>query len=335
MKRPVRIAHFLRQPRQGAHSIERLHLDIRDALDSEFEFIISTCTRPSKGILPRLIDMVLARRVRADVYHVTGDVHFLTLLLPRKRTVLTINDMVSLERLVGLKRWILWLIWYWLPVKISAKIVVISESTKKELLKYVSCDDRKIVVIHCPVSKEFEPSPLPALSSQPRILQIGTSPNKNIFRVVESLSGIPCTLVIIGVLSDDHIEHLSRYGVRYENLVELSRDDLRKQYELSNVVVFASTYEGFGLPIIEAQAMGRPVITSNLLSMPEVAGAGAIVVNPFDAGSIRRALEEVLYGDGVAERLVSLGLENVKRFDLEFIGAAYSRMYLSLIHADS
>ena len=130
-------------------------------------------------------------------------------------------------------------------------ITVISESTKEQLLRHLNCDPGKIRVIHCPVSDEFKPSYKLINRACPRILQVGTSVNKNILRTAEALEDLSCRLVIIGPLSDLQKRALIRHRIDYQNYVGLSREELMEQYKQSDLVMFPSLYEGFGLPIAE------------------------------------------------------------------------------------
>jgi glycosyltransferase involved in cell wall biosynthesis len=97
------------------------------------------------------------------------------------------------------------------------------------------------------------------------------------------------------------------------------------------MLVFASIYEGFGLPIVEAQATGRPVVTSTTCSMPEVAGSAACLVNPFDVASIREGIVKVIDDQAYRDELVRLGFENVKRFRADYISAQYGKIYKDLV----
>ncbi|WP_394358021.1 glycosyltransferase family 4 protein [Methylococcus mesophilus] len=245
---------------------------------------------------------------------------------------MTILDCVTLERMHGIKRQLLWLLWYWLPEKRCAAIVVISESTRQQVLQYLHCDPNKVRVIYCNISEEFKPGPRPFNVSRPRLLQIGTTANKNLVRLAAALDGVECELVIIGQLSSLQTEALRQHHVRYENWVGLSRDALVAQYQRCDMVVFASTYEGFGLPIVEANAVGRPVVTSKLWSMPEVAGDAACLVDPFDVASIRAGICRVIDDAAYRERLVENGFENVNRFQIEAIAKQYADLYRS-VHA--
>ena len=93
------------------------------------------------------------------------------------------------------------------------------------------------------------------------------------------------------------------------------------------MISFCSLLEGFGLPILEAQATGRPVITSNLSSMPEVAGNGALLVDPYDVNAIRKGILRIIQDGALRENLIVKGLENVKRFSPQKVADAYVELY--------
>ena len=293
--------------------------------------VVAECPRESKGILNRVINILWARRHQGDVNHVTGDVHYLTYFLRKDRTVLTIADCVSLQRSRGLKHFILWFFWYWLPEKRCSKITVISEFTKKQLLTYVRCKPEKIEVIHCPVPQGFQVSPKPFNATSPVILQVGTSDNKNLERVAEALSGLSCSLEIIGPLTEKQRQTLAANGINYGNHANVSDEELRALYDACDLLVFASLYEGFGLPIIEAQTIGRPVITSDRCSMPEVAGGAALLVPPESVDIIRSAVVRVVEDKAVRDELVRKGVENAKRFAPGDVARHYWGTYRGLV----
>ena len=326
----VKVVHFQRKPPLGFFSIERLFDDIRSALPRDIVATVHLNRYLSAGSWRRIVDILRAARHQGEINHITGDVHYLTYFLERKRTVLTIHDCVTLERLRGLRRWVFWFFWYWLPANRCAVITVISESTKQQLLRYLRCDPDKIRVIHCPVSDEFTASEKHFNDKCPRILQIGTTENKNIPRVAEALQGLPCCLSIIGPLSAVQKKILARFGIVYENQVGLSREKLLNQYSEADLVMFASLYEGFGLPIVEANAVGRPVITSRLYSMPEVGGNAACYVNPYDVADIRAAVQRLIKDASYRRELIESGYKNIERFRLNRIAVEYSDLYRSL-----
>jgi len=115
-----------------------------------------------------------------------------------------------------------------------------------------------------------------------------------------------------------------------ENCFNLTYEEIIKCYEDCDILCFASTYEGFGMPIIEAQAVGRPVITSTVASMPEVAGEGAYLVDPYSVTSIKKGIEKVIYDTAYRNELIRTGKENIKRFEVGKIASQYLKIYEEL-----
>lgn len=321
------VLQLFRRPNAASFSIERLYEDVRNHLPAEIRARVMVNRFGSRGVIRRVYDAIRAGLQRADVFHVTGDVHYLTYFLRRRKTVLTIHDCIPLDRHSGIRFWLLWLLWYWLPEKRCAAIAVVSEATRDRLLHYLDCDPNKVRVIHNNVSDEFQPHPAEFNAVTPRILHVGTPENKNLERHAAALAGLDCRLVIVGELSSRQRRALSDAAVPFENHVGLSRADLLGQYVRCDMLLFASTYEGFGLPIVEAQAVGRPVVTSNILAMPEVAGGAACLVDPFDIGSIRGGVMRVIHDPGYRASLVRDGLLNAERFRIEKIAGQYASLY--------
>ena len=127
------VTHFMRRPHLAAYSIERLYDDIRHNLSCDITVNVRVNKHFSSGLLYRVFDMIQARHHQNDVNHVTGDVHYLTYFLDKNKTILTIHDCEMLARSKGLKRFFLWLFWFWIPEKRVSWIVVVSEETKKQL----------------------------------------------------------------------------------------------------------------------------------------------------------------------------------------------------------
>lgn len=317
----------MRRPRAGVFSLERLYQDVRGAMSSDCRIRVHVCRNLSNGLFPRVQDMWIARRYQDDVNHVTGDVQFLAIALPRSRTVLTVPDLVLLKRLRGLRRWIIWFAWYWWPIRSCAAVVTISEATRSDLLKNIKCDPKKVHVIHCPVSSEFQHCPREFNESRPRILLVGTGWNKNVHSVAKALVGVECVLTIVGPLSTTQTDLLRNLGINYESHSNLSQEELVAQYASADLLVFASIFEGFGLPIVEAQAMGRPVVTSNLQPMKEVAGGAACLVDPDDCASIRKGVLRVIEDRTYRRQLVERGLLNAARFDAKRVAEQYATLY--------
>jgi glycosyltransferase involved in cell wall biosynthesis len=284
-------------------------------------------TYESSGLLKRIYNCLEAIRRQSDVNHVTGDINYIGLFLRKKRTIQTILDCVHLSSSTGVKHAVLKMFWVRIPVRRAQFVTAISESTKKEILKYVQCDPDKIKVIPVAISEKFRRTEKIFDQKDPRLLQLGTAPNKNLLRLIEALKDIPCFLDIVGK-HDAHIEELlKKNGIRYQYSWALSDEEVIKKYEQADIVTLVSTYEGFGMPILEAQAVGRPVISSNVYSMPEVAGEAACLVNPFDVQSIRQGILKIISDTDYREGLVRKGYENVKRFDARDIALKYLDLY--------
>jgi glycosyltransferase involved in cell wall biosynthesis len=162
---------------------------------------------------------------------------------------------------------------------------------------------------------------------EPVILQIGTKPNKNVTRLVQALKGISCRLEIVGEVSESLRSELEACQVRYNDSKNLTNEQVLEKYQSCDILSFVSTYEGFGMPIVEANATGRVVVTSNILSMPEVAGDAAHLVDPFDVSSIRAGILKVIEDDHYREKLIANGFKNRQRFDVNEIAQQFTSVY--------
>jgi len=277
--------------------------------------------------------MLAAAKQQREVNHITGDIHYLALALAGRRTILTIHDCASLERLRGFSRAVLKFFWFTAPVSRVRLVTAISETTRKELLRHVGCDLTKIRVVHNCVDPGLNPAPKSFDVKDPLILCLGTAPNKNLERVIESISGLPCRLNVIGPLTPSQRDLMGRHHIRFSNTARATDAEVASAYEACDMVVFVSTYEGFGLPIVEANAVGRPVVTSNLLSMPEAAGEAACLVDPFDTVAIREGILRVWNNAAYRGSLIAAGFQNVKRFSARSIAAQYAALYAEVANA--
>jgi glycosyltransferase involved in cell wall biosynthesis len=102
---------------------------------------------------------------------------------------------------------------------------------------------------------------------------------------------------------------------------------MQAAYEAADILLFCSTIEGFGMPIIEAQTVGRVVVTSSVSSMPDVAGGGACLADPLSISDIRHAVERVLNDNNYRNDLIYKGLQNVRRFNPQTVARQYAHLY--------
>jgi glycosyltransferase involved in cell wall biosynthesis len=280
-----------------------------------------------------LKNILFYKKQKSDIYHITGHIHYIALIFPRKNTVLTIHDLVILKIRKGLRRYILKKLFFDLPVKRLKYITAVSENTKKEIVFFTGCDEKKIRVIENPLQEHFYLAKKKEFNSScPEILQIGTTDNKNLENLIKALNKIECRLRIIGEITNETIALLKKHEINYTNDTNLNDSEIRNEYESADILAFCSTYEGFGLPIIEAQAMQTPVITSNKSPLKEVSGGAAVLVNPDDYSDIGRGLMKIIKNEHLRASIVKNGLENVKRFEAKFIAGLYEKLYEEIIN---
>lgn len=326
----MQVTFFQRKRRNSSYSLEFIFEDLRNRLRECIDSKVKVAPFFSNGFFRRLGIMISAKFSEGEINHVTGDNNFVGLVLRKNRTVVSILDCGDYDSRRGIKGWLLRKIWVSWPANRCAVVTTISETSRQAILKISGCNPDKVVVIPVAVSGEFRYTPKSRMPESPRILQVGASPNKNLERVIEAIREIDCTYVVVGKLTSAQRACLESARIKYENFVGLSVEELVTQYEAADILVFASTFEGFGMPIVEAQIVGRPVVTSNLSSMPEVAGRGACLVDPLSVADIRSGIERVIEDSEYRQMLVDEGVKNAQRFDAAQIADQYHAVYLSV-----
>jgi glycosyltransferase involved in cell wall biosynthesis len=317
-----------------AFSIEQIYQQIAKTLPYE-KFETSFVKVPyGNSFFDILKNFLFFKPTQADIYHITGHVHYLALRLPKQRTVLTIHDLEFLKIRTGLRRFIIKKLFLDLPIRRLKYVTTVSEITKQEILAITNFADEKITIIENPLQEQYLTSRKKAFNKDcPTILQVGIAHNKNIVNLIKSLAGINCCLRIIGNLPEDLLAELNASGIKYENAFGLDEAAMKEEYENADIVTYCSTNEGFGLPIIEGQAMQTSVITSNISPMKEVSGGAAVLVDPNKVTSIREGILKIIEDDAVREKLIENGIENIKRFEPKTIGKLYENYYLEILDA--
>ena len=328
----ISVNFFHRKPRKGFNfSIEQIFERIRKELEGSINSRVLFSQCYNTGYWSKLVNILEARRMQgAGVDHITGEIHYLNLLMKPHRVVLTIHDCRMVQRKSGVARH--FVKWLYLdgPVKRSAIVTTVSRNTKNEIIKYTGCDPLKIRIIYNPISSIFKANPKPFASNCCHILQIGTGPNKNLDRLIPALHNINCVLTIVGKLTGQQVELLKKFNINYTNVSNISNEELYECYRACDILTFISTFEGFGMPIVEAQAVERVVITSNCSSMPEIAGDGACLVDPYNIEDIRSGFLKIITDFKYRTQLIERGRENRKRFDVQAIAKEYLNVYQEL-----
>ncbi|MEQ9219039.1 MAG: glycosyltransferase family 1 protein [Cyclobacteriaceae bacterium] len=333
-KTPVHL--FLRKKTQGFNSIEVV-FDQIISYDKKKEASIKTFVVPFKTISPVAVwnNLSFCFKSKGSINHISGDIQYVALALG-KNTLLTIHDVQSiLGHPNRVKRWFLSLFWFKIPARICKRISFISEFSRDEFLRYFPSFKEKTVVV---------PNPAPIIPDEVvrfknqlirngqfdlEILQVGTKWNKNLERIIEAIDGKNYQIHIVGKLSDTQLKLLQHHAISYQNYENLSYPDLLKLYASCDVVTFISLYEGFGMPILEAQSIGVPVIASNRCAMPEITGKGGFIVDPMNIHEMRTALNK-LEDENLRAELIKKGKINVRRFSVEKIYGQYASIYAEI-----
>ena len=272
-------------------------------------------------------------RLAAEMFFQPPDVFFIPVhvlpLIHPKNSVVTIHgleyeyypEMYPVRHL----RYLRWSTRY--ALKHARKIIAASENTKKDLVELYGGKPGNIeVVYHGTGTLGAAPVKTGAAPKVPYILFISRlEKKKNIdgliqaFNLLKEKYKIPHKLVLVGPRGYGYEN--SKFQIPNSkfknNIIEAGYiSEQEKWFLLKNadVFVFPSFYEGFGLPILEAQAAGAPVVTSNVSSMPEVAGEGAILIDPKNIESIASGIYKIISDEKLKRDLIEKGYENIKRF---------------------
>jgi glycosyltransferase involved in cell wall biosynthesis len=221
------------------------------------------------------------------------------------------------------------------------RLITMSEFAKSRIIHHLRIAPERIMVIHhasreptvaCDIARRYH-------ITRPYIVAFSSPfPQKNIPRLVEAFAVIaaevPHDLVLIGHLPADDVIPRTALNAGVSDRVVLTGyvpdADLMPLLSGADLFAFPSRYEGFGIPLLEAQRAGVPVVCSNAASVPEVAGDGALFFNPYVTQDIALAMRRVL-GDGhLARELVRRGAENVRRFSWRRTALATRRVYAEL-----
>ena len=323
----MKIYFILRKRSIGQNSIEEIWNNLLENYPNEIEVV--KIHLPFNGGNPfTILGNLLFTSLIPGRIHVTGDVNYLGLLF-FKKLIITIHDINVLKLATNkLKYFYLYLLWYKLPLMLASGVTYISNHTKKECDKIYK-RRKHSAIIYNPVNTRIRRSPNEGTTSR-RILQIGTKAHKNIETVIEAANLANLEVDLVGRVSYTERNRFQRNGYRVTYHSELDFEEVLALYESCALVAFISSMEGFGMPILEAQSVGRLVIISDIEVLKEVAGKGAVILEDLNAVKLSELFVKCLSGVSEYQRIVSDGFENVRRFDIGKISDKYVQFYTSL-----
>jgi glycosyltransferase involved in cell wall biosynthesis len=227
-------------------------------------------------------------------------------------------------------------------------ICAVSEYTKQDIMRFCHIAEQKIQVIHPGIDHRVFRANL----SQDRLREVRNryglpgdfvlfintiEPRKNLIGLIEAMERLdkPVTLVIAGKMGWKYRKTMSkikssprRRHIKY--LGYIPEQDKPYIMKLARLLAYPSIYEGFGFQPLEAMAVGTPVLTSPVTSLPEIAGDASLMVDPYDNGSLAAGIQALLTDEPLRARLISRGLERVKLFDWDRSAARLLEIFDSL-----
>jgi glycosyltransferase involved in cell wall biosynthesis len=214
--------------------------------------------------------------------------------------------------------------------KRADKIIAVSENTRDDLIKLIGTDENKIKIIHEASSNNFR-----KIVDEKTLVKIRTkfgifedfifysgsiTPRKNILRLIKAYASIynkmDLDLIITGnnLWNNREEMKLIKEIPTIKVIGYVTEEELIGLYSLAYMYIYPSLYEGFGLPILEAQSCGCPVISSDKSSLKEIGGESVCYVNPYEQEEIKDAIMYLIEKKEEREKLIELGYQNIKRF---------------------
>ena len=321
-------------------------LDLANSLGPNFRAVLESS--PNYSIREQFHVPWVLRRERPDVYHAP---HYVLPPAVSCASVVTIHDCIHLmfpQYLPSRMAYAYARSVMWAAARRAQRIITVSEASKRDILHFFNVPPEKVVVVPNAIDERFLVPPPEIELARVReryqlqhgfVLYAGNiKPHKNLVRLIEAFSQIrqgpfqELKLLIIG----DQISKLPalRRAVHQLKLHKHVRflgyipdETLAVLYRSAEVFVFPSLYEGFGLPPLEAMASGTPVVTSNTSSLPEVTGGAAVLVDPYDVGSIVDGVRRVLTDPSLAAELRRKGPLRARQFSWERSVAKTKELY--------
>lgn len=330
----MKVSFFIRSKIMG-NSIQK-HFDALIAEIGKTENVQSYFMPSYKFNLYSIINNLwytYKHRDALGVNHIAGDCYYIIFALLGCKTVITVHDLgfyVSHKKERNfLQNFLLYYLQIYWPIKLADRVVANSEKTKQEILNTITFKKDIYIAKHISVDT-FKYSPKKFDKENPVVLQIGTGSNKNLETTIKAVAIMGLPLRIIRKMTPEQVSLAQSLNIDYVNLCNLSDEDLYKEYQNADIICFPSLYEGFGAIIIEAQATGRPVITTDREPMSSVSGRVAYLMkNPTDVEELRYAIKKIIDDECYRKKMIEEGRKNAAKYSVK----ACSREYLSIYNS--
>lgn len=318
---------FLRKKIDGENSIEGYAQRVADATGA----VIKVCPYDSTTLIGMLRNIKFARNEHGRINHIAAQTESYLVPFLKGKRIVTFHDFGTLYASRNFLYGLLKILVYVKTAEyFSDAITFVSKQTEEEFLKQKWKKIKNLHVIYNSYDERLVPNDKSNFEPKPVVLQIGTGVRKNLESTIRAMEGINAKLLVIGKLNKNQLELLKEYEIDYENAFDITYEKIVDCYNRAKLVVFPTFYEGFGLPIIEANIMQKPIISSDLPIVREVGLDAVYYINPNRVEDISNALKKLFYDNLLYERYVELGIKNARRFSKNVIFSQYSELYRSL-----
>ena len=297
----------------------------------------------SKGVIipPSLRWFTLERycnpRVKSQEHFIFHSSYFRTCPSKNAITVTTVHDFTYDYFYKGKRRGAFLHLWQRnRAIRNAGVVVCISENTKRDLLKFLpDVDENKVNVIYNGVSEDYKVIESKDASLKDYLLFVGERvAYKNGHWFAEAIKDTDYKVLFCGkpMTGEEKLFYNSTLGeVRYKVMSGLTNEELNRVYNSVKCLVYPSSYEGFGIPVLEAQRAGCPVIALNASSIPEVIGETPLLMQKLNKEELLGKLA-LLEDSGARQHVVEAGLENAKKFSWDAAYEQYRTLYEQLLN---